>query len=111
VPWGGRAEVNVHVEPSGVDVEVGDGQSVMAAAEAQGIFWPTICHGLAECHTCFFEVMEGAEHLEPPNGSEEGALQNFAGRSWYEGRIIRLACQARVRGSVIVRKPGVRRPS
>jgi 2Fe-2S ferredoxin len=103
--------VNVHVEPSGVDVEVGEGQSVMAAAEEQGLFWPTICHGLAECHTCFFEVLEGAEYLEPPNGSEETALQNFAGRSWYQGKIIRLACQARVRGSVIVRKPGVRQAS
>ena len=103
--------LNVHVQPCGVDVEVGEGQSVMAAAEGQGIFWPTVCHGLAECHTCFFEVMEGAEHLEPPDGLEEVALQRFAGRSWYEGKVIRLACQARVRGSVVVRKLGVRRAS
>ncbi len=103
--------VTVHVQPCGVDVEVGAGQSVMAAAEGQGIVWPTVCHGLAECHTCFFEVIEGREHLEPPNGLEEVALARFAGRSWYEGKIIRLACQARVRGSVTVRKPGVRRAS
>jgi 2Fe-2S ferredoxin len=111
MPRGRRPVVTVHVQPCGLDVEVGDGQSVMAAAEGQGLFWPTICHGLAECHTCFFEVMEGAEHLAPPNRLEEVALQQFAGRSWYEGKIIRLACQARVRGSVIVRKPGVRRAS
>jgi ferredoxin, 2Fe-2S len=103
--------VNVRVLPCGVYVEVGDGQSVMAGAEGQGIFSPTVCHGLAECHTCFFEVMEGAEYLEPPDGPEEVALQRFAGRSWYEGRITRLACQARVRGSVVVRKLGVRRAS
>jgi len=101
--------VTVHIEPCGVDVEVGHGQSVMAAAEGLGLFWPTVCHGLAECHTCFFEVIEGAEHLEPPDRPERTALQSFAGRSWYEGRTIRLACQARVRGSVTVRKPGVRR--
>ena len=35
-------------------------------------------------------------------------MARFAGRSWYEGKIIRLACQARVRGPVTVRKPGVR---
>jgi 2Fe-2S ferredoxin len=109
--WGCRTVVNVHVQPSGVDVEVGDGQSVMAAAEGQGIFWPTVCHGLAECHTCFFVVVEGTEHLEPPDRLEAVALQQFAGRSWYEGKIIRLACQARVRGPVVVRKPGVRRAS
>ena len=56
-------------------------------------------------------MVEGVEHLEPPNRLEEVALQRFSGRSWYEGKIIRLACQARVRGSVIVRKPGVRRAS
>ena len=92
--------VNVHVEPSGLDVEVDDGQSVMAAAEGQGIFWPTVCHGLAECHTCFFEVMDGEEHLEPPNRLEETALQQFAGRSWYDGKThpvwpVRPACAAR----------------
>ena len=101
--------VTVHVQPCGLDVEVGHGQSLMAAAEEQGIIWPTICHGQAECHTCFVEVIEGEEHLEPPGGLEVVALRQFAGRSWYEGKIIRLASQARVRGSVIVRKPGVRR--
>ena len=54
---------------------MGDGQSVMAAAEGQGIFWPTVCQGLAECHTCFFEVMEGAGYFEPPDGLEQVALQ------------------------------------
>ncbi len=100
--------VTVRVEPAGVDVEVGDGQSVMAAAERQGLFWPTACHGLAECQTCFFEVVGGGEHLEPPNPLEEAALRQFAGRSWYGDRAIRLACQAQVNGPVTVRKPGVR---
>jgi 2Fe-2S ferredoxin len=110
-PWGFFPMVTVHVEPAGVDVEVDDGQSIMAAAEGQGIFWPTICHGLAECHTCFFEVVGGEDYLELPNALEEAALRQFAGRSWYEGKIIRLACQTRVRGPVSVRKPGVRRAS
>jgi 2Fe-2S ferredoxin len=103
------AVVTVHVEPSGVDVEVGPGQSVMGAAEEQGLLWPTICHGLAECHTCFFEVVDGAEQLEAPTPVESVALGQFAGRSWYEGKIIRLACQARVRGPMTIRKLGVRR--
>jgi ferredoxin, 2Fe-2S len=100
--------VTVHVEPSGLDVDVAEDKSVMAEAERQGLFWPTICHGLAECHTCFFEVLEGEENLEPPNELELTALKDFAGRSWYEGKVIRLACQTRVHGDVTVRKPGVR---
>ena len=103
--------VTVHVEPSGLDVEVRDGQSIMAAAEEQGIVWPTICHGLAECHTCVFEVLGGGDHLEPPSPHEKAALHQFAGRSWYDGKVIRLACQTRVVGPVSIRKPGVRRAS
>lgn len=100
--------VTVRVEPAGLDVEVGDGQSVMAAAEAQGLFWPTACHGLAECQTCFFEVVDGHGHLEPPGPLEAAALAQFAGRSWYGDTVVRLACQTRVTGPVTVRKPGVR---
>jgi 2Fe-2S ferredoxin len=100
--------VTVHVEPAGLDVEVGEGQSIMAAAVAQGIFWPTVCHGQAECHTCYFEVVEGEEHCEPPRPLELAALQHFSGRSSHRGRTIRLACQTRVSGPVTVRKPGVR---
>ena len=55
-----------------------------------------------------FEVLEGEENLEPPNALETGALKAFSGRSWYDGKVIRLACQTRVRGNVTVRKPGVR---
>lgn len=100
--------VTVRVEPVGLDVEVGEGQSVMAAAERQGIFWPTACHGVAECQTCFFEVVGGEDHLEPPGPIEEVALRSFAGRSWYRDKVVRLACQTRVNGPVTVRKPGVR---
>jgi 2Fe-2S ferredoxin len=100
--------VTVHVEPSGIDVEVTEGKSVMAEAERQGLFWPTICHGMAECHSCFFEVLEGGENLEPPNALEATALKDFSGRSWYDGKVIRLACQTRLHGDITVRKPGVR---
>ena len=98
----------VHVEPAGLDVEVDRGQTVMAAAVAQGLFWPTVCHGVAECHTCYFEVVEGDENCDPPSGLEQAALDQFSGRSFHGGRTIRLACQTRVSGPVTVRKPGVR---
>jgi 2Fe-2S ferredoxin len=83
----------------------------MAAAEQQGFFWPTICHGQAECQTCFFEVIDGEDQLEEPNDLETRALAQFSGRSWYEGKIVRLACQARVHGDMTIHKPGVRRAS
>jgi hypothetical protein len=67
----GSIMVTVQVEPTGLDLEVGAGQSVMAAAEGQGLFLPTACHRLAECQTCFFEVVRVEEHLDPYDQLEE----------------------------------------
>lgn len=98
----------VRVRPSGVEFEVADGQSIMVAAEGQGLFWPTVCHGQAECHACFFQVVEGEEHLERPSEFEAEALEHFVGGGWFDDRPVRLACQARVTGDVTIHKPGVR---
>lgn len=46
----------------------------------------------ASCGTCHVEVLEGAEHLDPPGPAEAELLALLGGR---EGH--RLACQARVR--------------
>ncbi len=97
----------VHVEPAGVDIDVGEGESVMHAAERQGYRWPTVCHGQAVCTTCFFEVVEGAEHLAPAQPLERGALAGSPLTQAAAGDV-RLACQARVTGPVTVRKRGVR---
>jgi len=97
----------VHVEPAGIDIEVGDGESVMHAAERHGYRWPTVCHGQAICTTCFFEVVEGGEHLAPPQDLERNALAQSPLVQVATGEV-RLACQARVAGAVTVRKRGVR---
>ncbi len=97
----------VHVEPAGADIDVGDGESVMHAAERQGYRWPTVCHGQAICTTCFFEVVEGAENLAPVQPLERAALSQSPLTQLAAGHV-RLACQARVTGPVTVRKRGVR---
>ena len=97
----------VHVEPAGVDIAVGDGETVMGAAERSGYRWPTVCHGQAVCTTCFFEVLAGGEHLTPPSRIEQAALAVSPVVSLATGEV-RLACQAGVRGDVSVRKRGVR---
>jgi len=99
----------VHVEPAGIDIDVGEGESIMRAAERQGYRWPTVCHGQAICTTCSFEVVDGSEHLAPPQPLERNALAQSPltqGRGAEDG--VRLACQARVTGHVTVRKRGVR---
>jgi 2Fe-2S ferredoxin len=97
----------VHVEPAGVDIDVGDDESVMRAAERQGYRWPTVCHGQAVCTTCFFEVVSGGEHLAAPGPLERAALAQSPLVQLAQGEA-RLACQARVTGPVTVHKRGVR---
>ena len=101
----------VHVEPAGIDIEVAEGESVMAAAERQGYRWPTVCHGQAICTTCYFEVIEGGAHVAPPQPLERNALAQsplIQGTVAQGAVAVRLACQARVTGPVTVRKRGVR---
>jgi len=103
-------ESTVRVEPLGVDVRVRAGERLMAAAERQGYGWPTLCHGQAACTACWIEV-DDPEAFEPPAPLELKALSLFDGRSFYAGKNIRLACQARPLRDTVVTKRGVRNPS
>lgn len=98
----------VHVEPLGVDIEVLEGETLMHAAERQGYRWPTLCHGQAQCTVCAITVDDGPDAFLPPGPLEEEALKMFAGRSFYEGKTPRLACQARPATDTVVTKRGVR---
>jgi len=97
----------VRVEPAGVDLAVGDGETVMGAAERLGYRWPTVCHGQAVCTTCFFEVLDGGDHLTPMAPRERSALASSPVVALAAG-VVRLACQTGVTGDVSLRKRGVR---
>ena len=98
----------VVVEPAGHVLDVRHGETLMQAAEQAGYRWPTLCHGDGSCSICFIEVLSGVDRLSPPNPAEVEALRfcNVAARC--DGPV-RLACQAGVLGSVVVRKRGVRK--
>lgn len=78
----------VRVEPLGVVVRVGPGETVMRAAQRSGLRWPTVCQGLGECHVCELEVVDGPD-ADPP-------------------KALRLACQLRPAADMTVHKAGVR---
>ena len=99
--------VTVRVEPSNVQITVRYGEQLMRAAERLGYYWPTICHGHAECTACWIEV-DDDDAFEPPGSLELKGLTLFEGRSFYAGKKIRLACQARPVGDTVVTKRGVR---
>lgn len=98
----------VTVRPSGITFEAAKGQTVMAAALAAGLRWPTVCGGNGDCLVCHVGVLQGAQHLAEPSATETQAVRNLAGDRGGRGEHVRLACQAGVLGDVVVEKRGVR---
>jgi ferredoxin, 2Fe-2S len=94
----------VLVEPSGLVLEVRDGETIYAAAVRQGLRWPTVCKGSAICNRCVVAVVEG--DLSPMRAQEREGLERVR---WRAGPVPgeRLACQAVPVGDVVVHKEGV----
>ena len=99
--------MNVYVKGSDVVIAVRDGEPLMRAAERLSYFWPTICHGQAECTACWIET-DDPDAFEPPRPVELDGLTLFEGRSFYVDKNVRLACQARPLRDTVVVKRGVR---
>ena len=96
----------VAVRPSGVELEVLDGEDLFTAAQRLGYRWPTLCGGKGTCRTWFVLVEEGAEDCSPVGPLEREGIESL--RRPVDG-LTRLACRLRVEGPVTVTKRGVRR--
>lgn len=100
----------VRIEPSGLEIEVSDDESVAEAAWRQGYHWPTQCWGQAECMVCFVKVLSGEDGIDPPEDEELHQLETVLPRR-LRGPQTRLACRLRVRDAgVVLEKKGVRAP-
>jgi 2Fe-2S ferredoxin len=97
----------VRVEPSGVEFETLAGESVFAAATRLGFRWPTVCGGNGTCRACHLWVIEGAENLPPVESLEQEGLDFLRGVVPNK-ESVRLACQLKPVGNVVVKKHGVR---
>jgi 2Fe-2S ferredoxin len=98
----------ITVLPDNIEFEADSGETMMGAALARGLYWPTTCGGQGICTTCLTEVQSGAEHLLEMGRSERKTLVAERGESVLR-RPVRLACQAVVIGGrVVVVKSGVR---
>lgn len=94
----------VTVLPLGLDLDVGQGQTVMAAAHAAGYVWPTECEGAASCGLCVSIVREGQDNCGPMPDEERETLARAMGTVDPSRR---LACRLTVTGQVVLTKRGV----
>lgn len=98
----------ITVLPSGIEFEANEGETIMGAAQARGLYWPTTCGGQGICTTCLTEIVSGAPALAEMGRYEQKTLTMERGKSIL-ARPVRLACQTHILhdGEVIVSKPGV----
>ena len=98
----------IRVEPLGIEVSSASGETVMDAVCAHGFFWPVGCAKNGECTNCAMEVISGVGRLSAMGRYERANLLRQRGQHSLEDPRLRLACQARVEGDVVVYKRGVR---
>ena len=90
--------MRVDFDPSGRQVEIPAGSTVMDAARAAGIELASVCGGEGTCGRCRVVIVSGA--LPPPTGADRRALSR-AGIAASE----RLACRVAVGGDLRVHVP------
>ncbi|MEO6198280.1 MAG: 2Fe-2S iron-sulfur cluster-binding protein [Dehalococcoidia bacterium] len=97
----------VRVLPDEIVFEAEDGQTIMDAAHEHGYYWPTTCGGQGTCTSCACVIEDGLENLDSMGRSEHRTLAEDRGEATVRSGKVRLACQARVQGEVVVTKRGV----
>jgi 2Fe-2S ferredoxin len=99
----------VTVQPTNIVFDAGVGETIMGAAQARGLYWPTTCGGQGICTTCLSEIVSGSEFLAEMGRHERKTLTAERGEAILR-RPVRLACQSSVcaEGPIIVLKAGVR---
>ncbi len=98
----------VTIQPLNRTIEAQEGETIMEAAWAHGFYWPTTCGGEGICTSCACTIVDGVENLDPLGRSELKTLSEERGEAALRDGRLRLACQARLRGDIVVKKPGVR---
>ena len=103
-----RPMPRVRVEPLDIEFEAPLNETVMDAANAAGYWWPVGCNRNGECTNCAMDVVSGVGRLSRMGRFERANLLRQRGRASIEDPRLRLACQARIEGDVVVYKLGVR---
>ena len=96
----------VVVQPLGAKIEIGARETLIQAAWRQGYSWPTVCRGNGQCGQCWVAIEAGIEFAGSPGPLEQETLRTTLPNSRTRGTL-RLACQLRLDGDVVVRRSGV----
>ncbi|HXG36700.1 MAG TPA: 2Fe-2S iron-sulfur cluster-binding protein [Dehalococcoidia bacterium] len=98
----------ITIQPLDLVIDAEDGSTIMEAAWAHDLYWPTTCGGQGICTSCACIIEQGGNNLDDMGRSEQKRLVQEFGEAVVGRRRLRLACQARVYGEIVVQKRGVR---
>ena len=100
----------VRVEPSGIELEVPAGVTIMQAARDAGYYWPNQCDMQCRCSNCSSSRSSawstGRRRCRRWGRRSGSTLREQRGRRALE-QPVRLGCQTSVTGDVVIHKIGV----
>ena len=103
--------MRVRVEPDGFVFDLQPEETLMAAAQRSGYYWPTVCKGNAQCNRCVVRVLED-NGFAPMAPVERAGLVAVRWSLRGEDAAERLACQLRTQtdaeGESVVETRGVK---
>ena len=88
----------VTCSPGGESATVEAGETLMRAIRKAGVAVPNLCGNEALCAPCAAQVLEGLDALSRPRRTERRMLRWIGAPP-----SVRLTCQAKVRGDIVVR--------
>ena len=88
----------VQINPSGIQIDVASGETLLEAAERNGYSWPTICGGVGMCTMCWVRVESGADNLSDMRPFESEALAMYRSSEAAAEPGTRLGCQVQAHG-------------
>lgn len=91
----------IHFQDAGKTIDAKEGESILQAALRSGVPIEHNCGGVCACSTCHVIVEEGFERLSTMDEDEEDQLDEAEGLTLKS----RLACQAIVKGDLVIRIP------
>lgn len=91
---------SIKILPDNKQIEIVDGETILEASLREGIAHAHACGGNAACSTCRVIVIEGSKSVEARNQPEK----MLADRLHFTSDI-RLACQTKISGDVVVNRP------
>ena len=89
-----------------LDIDIQEGETLMAVARRIDLRWPSVCNGQGNCAACYVKIEEGIDNAGAAHPQERERL-HFAGRRDPSSR---LACQLKVSGPMRASKNGVKLP-